>query len=451
VTFSECYYIYTFAGTGTQGYSGNGGPATSAELNFPFGVAVSSTGEVYIADTWNQRVRVVFTNGTINTFSGNGYYGYSGDGGPATSAELNNPNGVAVSSTSEVYIADSNNIRIRMVVNSTSSQCSDIGYYQNQIYCICANTIMDSCSSCYGENWFSPRICSGLGSCIAYNKCKCFPGIVGYNCNQNVGLFYFIHTFAGNGIMGYYGNGGPATSAELNSPTGVAVSSTGEVYIADSGNNVIRILVDSPSAECSNQGYYQNQSYCICSNGVMNSCSSCYGINSGSSSICSGHGQCVSPNNRSCYSGYTGYECQLISCYGVNQTSSNVCSSHGQCVSPNNCSCESGYTGYECELSICYGVNETSSNVCSGHGQCVSPNNCSCDSGYTGYNCQLISCYGVNQTSSNVCSGHGTCTSLNNCNCTNGFTGEYCQHVSFAMKLVVNFMFLSLIIAFFIV
>jgi hypothetical protein len=397
---SRCHsqYIYTFAGDGTEGYYGDGGPATSAELYIPNGVTVSSTYQVYIGDSANNRIRVVYTNGTITTFAGTGTAGYSGDGGPATSAELNNPFGVTVSSTGEVYIADTYNSRIRVVVDSSSVECSNQGYYQNQSYCICSNGVMNSCSSCYGINSGSSSICSGHGQCVSPNNCSCNSGYTGYNCQLNI----------------CYG-------------------------INQTSTNV-----------CSGNGQCVSPNNCSCNSGYTGyNCqlNICYGINQTSSNVCSGHGQCVSPNNCSCDSGYTGYECQLISCNGVNQTSPNVCSGNGQCISPNNCSCDSGYSGYYCELTICYGVNETSINVCSGHGQCISPNNCSCDVGYVGYDCQLSICYGINETSSDVCSGHGTCTSFNNCNCTNGFTGENCQHVSFAIKLVVNFVLLSLILA----
>jgi hypothetical protein len=178
VSFSECYYIYTFAGTGVGGYYGDGGPATSAELRGPFGVTVSSTSEVYIADTGNNVIRVVFTNGTISTFAGGGSSGL-GHGGPATSAELNYPTGVAVSSTGEVYIADTFNDRTRAVFSNGT-----------------------------------------------------------------------IVTIAGNGTAGYYGDGGPATSAEINSALiGITVSGTGEVYFCDtliffhsSGNNRVRVV-----------------------------------------------------------------------------------------------------------------------------------------------------------------------------------------------------------------
>lgn len=109
LTLSESYYIYTFAGHVISGYSGNGGPATSATLKSPFGVAVSPIGEVYISNTDNNRIRVVFTNGTITTYADNGIPGYSGDGGLATNAQLYFPNGVAVSPNNEIYIADTRN------------------------------------------------------------------------------------------------------------------------------------------------------------------------------------------------------------------------------------------------------------------------------------------------------------------------------------------------------
>src|SRR5262249_43599938 len=103
------------AGNGTSGYSGDGGPATSAQLNVPFGVAVDGAGNLYIADLRNSRIRKVTTDGLISTVAGNETTGYSGDGGPATSAQLNSPNGVAVDGAGNLYIADYSNNRIRRV------------------------------------------------------------------------------------------------------------------------------------------------------------------------------------------------------------------------------------------------------------------------------------------------------------------------------------------------
>jgi RHS repeat-associated protein len=107
--------ITTVAGNGTYGYSGDGGPAIQAGLSNPFGVAVGQDGSIYIADTGNHRIRRVGTDGIITTVAGNGIQGYSGDGGPATQASLSNPNGVAVGQDGSIYIADSFNHRIRRV------------------------------------------------------------------------------------------------------------------------------------------------------------------------------------------------------------------------------------------------------------------------------------------------------------------------------------------------
>ncbi|MFF1344146.1 hypothetical protein ACFVYT_41120, partial [Streptomyces sp. NPDC058290] len=108
--------ISTFAGTGEADYGGDDGPAVSALLNYPRGVAVDGTGAVYVADAGNHRVRKVTADGEISTFAGTGAAGAGGDGGPATAAELDRPYGVAVDGTGAVYIADHNNHRIRKVV-----------------------------------------------------------------------------------------------------------------------------------------------------------------------------------------------------------------------------------------------------------------------------------------------------------------------------------------------
>ena len=98
--------ITTIAGSGVRGFSGDGGPAISARLNYPRGVAVDGKGNVYIADLSNLRIRKVSPSGTITTFAGNGRYGSSGDGGPATSARLYYPYAVAADRQGNVYITD---------------------------------------------------------------------------------------------------------------------------------------------------------------------------------------------------------------------------------------------------------------------------------------------------------------------------------------------------------
>jgi sugar lactone lactonase YvrE len=105
--------ITTVAGNGTRGYSGDGGAATSAEFDFPCGVALDASGNLFIADFYNNVIREVGTNGIITTVAGNGPQGYSGDGGPATNAELNNPAGVALDASGNLFVADFGNGVIR--------------------------------------------------------------------------------------------------------------------------------------------------------------------------------------------------------------------------------------------------------------------------------------------------------------------------------------------------
>jgi hypothetical protein len=162
--------ISRFAGDGTAGDTGDGGPATSAELDQPQGLAVDANGDVFITDADNNEVREVTPDGTIHDFAGDGTAGYAGDGGAATSAELNQPSGVAVDADGNVYIADSANNVIRRVDATTGD----------------------------------------------------------------------ITTVAGDSTAGDTGDSGPGTSAELDDPQDVAVDPDGDVFVADTFNNTIR-------------------------------------------------------------------------------------------------------------------------------------------------------------------------------------------------------------------
>ena len=214
--------ITTVAGSGTEGYSGDNGPATNAQLYSPLGVAVDSAGNLYIADNSNARIRKV-SNGVITTVAGNGTFGYGGDGGPATRAELQQPWGVAVDAAGSLYIADTDNARIRKVSNGVITTVAGNGTHGYG-----------------GDN--GPATSAQLGSpygvavdpvgslYIADTYCNCIREV-----SNGV-----ITTVAGNGTAGFSGDGGPATRAELQQPWGVAVDAAGSLYIADSGNGLIR-------------------------------------------------------------------------------------------------------------------------------------------------------------------------------------------------------------------
>jgi sugar lactone lactonase YvrE len=220
--------ITTVAGNGTQGYSGDNGPATSAELSGAFGVAVDASGNIYIADYSNLRIRkVTVATGIITTVAGNGTQGYSGDNGLATSAEVDYPYGVAVDTLGNIYIADTFNNRVREVSASTgiiTTVAGDGAYGYSGDNGAAASSEMenptgvtiDASGNVYIADQFNNRI----------RKVMAATGI--------------ITTVAGDGTIGYAGDNGPATNAELDGPWGVAVDVSGNLYIGDLQNNRIR-------------------------------------------------------------------------------------------------------------------------------------------------------------------------------------------------------------------
>ncbi len=217
--------ITTVAGNGNLGYSGDGGPATSARLNAPYSVAADAAGKIYIADSGNNVVRKVGVKGTITTLAGNGIAGYSGDGGPAAAAQLTNPSGVALDA-GNLYIADSNNDAIRQVALASSVIATMAG---NGIPGLTGD---GGAATGAQLSWPTGEALDGAGNLYIADTND--------NAIRKVAADGTISTVAGKGTPGYSGDRGPATSAQLNSPWGVALDRSGNLYIADSGNFVIR-------------------------------------------------------------------------------------------------------------------------------------------------------------------------------------------------------------------
>lgn len=279
--------ISTVAGAADSTGLGDGGPATSARVKIPFAAALDGAGNMYIADPEDNRVRKVDSRGTITTLAGQGTFGFGGDGGPASAALLDFPTGVAVDSNGNVYIADRENHRIRRVtpagIITTVAGSGRIGFAGDGGFAIDASfnlphgVAVDAAGNIYIADLFNHRIrkvdTSGIISTVAGNGIAGFAGDGGLatsallNSPQGVAVdrvrnLYIadtqnhrvrrvnpsgiITTVAGNGSASFLGDGGPATDAALSSPAGLATDATGNLFIADSGNDRIRKVLATP-------------------------------------------------------------------------------------------------------------------------------------------------------------------------------------------------------------
>ena len=227
-------------GAATAGYRGDGGPATKALLNTPVGVAVDDQGNVYIADTGNNVIREVDSStGIITTFAGIGVAGFSGDGGRASSAELDGPRGVAVDIGRNVYIADSGNNRVREVTLAHSTIATVAGNGM-------AGFGGDGGPAAQAEL----RGPEGLALQPSFLSQAAYLYIAdtGNNVIRRVSLrgTPTISTVAGDGTQSDTGNGGSAGRARLNQPRGVALDNADNLYIAEAGNNAVRVVASKP-------------------------------------------------------------------------------------------------------------------------------------------------------------------------------------------------------------
>jgi cysteine-rich repeat protein len=217
--------ITTVVGNGSFGFSGDGGPATSAELFYASDVAVDGLGNMYVADEGNQRIRRIDANGVIATIAGSGGRGYNGDGQPAVDARLSNPSGVAADGLGNVYIADTYNHRVRRVdangMITTIAGTGTSGFGGDQGPATSAqlarpwDLMLDAAGNVYVCDLDNHRI-------------------------RKIDTLGIITTVAGTGTRGFAGDGGSATAAQLDAPSGIAVDAIGNLYIADRGNLRIR-------------------------------------------------------------------------------------------------------------------------------------------------------------------------------------------------------------------
>jgi len=223
--------ISTIAGLGIGGYSGDGGPATSALLYYPMGLAIDANNNLYIADSGNNVVRFITASGTISTIAGTGTAGNGASGGLATATSLNGPSGVAISN-GMLYIADTNNNLIRKVDLSTGILTTFAGTG--------AAALSGDGGAAISAAFDKPQ---GIYIDSSGNMFVCDTS--NHSVRKIAASTSIVTTVAGNGTYGSGGDGGLATGAVLSGPTDVVANSGGDLYIADPSNNVIRKVTAS--------------------------------------------------------------------------------------------------------------------------------------------------------------------------------------------------------------
>jgi len=220
--------ITTFAGTGASGSSGDGGAATSATLSGPAGIVIAGNGDVYFTDTNNNVIRKVSAaTGIITTVAGNGSSGFSGDGGPATGAGLKSVEDIFLTPNGDLYIADTGHNRVRKVTAATGIITTIAGSGSPG-------------SSGDGGLATAAKLTTPDGVVVAANGDFYIDDRGNNRVRKVIAATGIIIAYAGTGTAGYSGDGAAAILAKLNLPQGISLAGNGDLYIADTGNNVIR-------------------------------------------------------------------------------------------------------------------------------------------------------------------------------------------------------------------
>ena len=277
--------ITIIAGTsGVSGYSGDGGPATAATLNFPQGLAIDASGNIFVADFFNHVIRKINVSGVITTVVGTSTAGYGGDGGPATAAQLSWVQGITIDQAGNLYLSESDmaNATIRKVdatgvITKIAGQYGAVGFNGDggpATAALFSSSLAGITTDAYGNIYVSDESNNRIRKIDASGVITTFAGngLAGYagdggpaasgeinapeyintdlagnvlfsdqgNVVRRVNIAGIISTFAGTGLTGYTGDGGPANLATLYSPAGIVIDEYRNVYISDAGNNAIR-------------------------------------------------------------------------------------------------------------------------------------------------------------------------------------------------------------------
>ncbi|EFC38129.1 predicted protein [Naegleria gruberi] len=394
--------ISVIAGTGTRGNQGDGKQATSAQLSYPLAVTVTSNGVIFIADSGNNAIRKINTDGIIST---------------VTTDAIQGTNGVAITTEGALLYSDSFTIRMRYsdsCIDSQGQVCSGHGDCVNGS-CACLSGWRGN-SMCSNFSCDVPKPTHGL-NCIGPNQYSCTSGWYGDLCNIPV-CFGII---ANNSLV-------------CNSHGTCVSNNTCLCQSGWKGNEQCgSYSCDIPSQHgiCVGPNIYD------CEEGwVGNLCDIpiCFGKLANDSTCCNSNGKCISNNTCKCDSGWEGQLCTQYNCDGVNN-----CQPHGSCISNNTCKCNSEYGGNDCSLPYCFGKLRTSG--CNDQGVCVSFNKCSCFPFYFGETCSWLDCdpssNNPSQNSTKRCSSNGLCVLSQNasnqnstkCQCDDGYSGKFCQDI----------------------
>ena len=345
-------------------------------------------------------------------------------------------------STGNIFIADTNNNRIRKVsggkistvVGKTCSDSDGLGD-GGQATAACLKSPFDFTMNDAGE-WFIADY--------------------GNNRVRKVDLHGIVTTVAGGGtIIG----DALATSVRLNSPPSISLTSSGEMLVIDYNGNVVRKMdasgfmkaiagggSESPSStdpipaktaaiKPKVVAYARDGSDAIFIGDLggyvfmLSNRAKCYGVWSDNSTVCSGHGTCMGPDECKCENGWTGHDCSVAYCYDIKFNDKSVCSGHGSCIKTDACECDDGWSGTNCSvIPECFDIKANDKSVCSGHGSCVATDQCLCNRGWMQVDCSITHCFGVSSNlPDRVCSGKGQCVRPNKCHCDQGFRGHKCQ------------------------